>query len=170
MPERGRNFPCHAQQFLRRGAGAQPLSFQQFHRLHGHGSHDEHRKDNGQAVHDHGGRHLLHAEGIAHQTGDHHDLHIGRDQHEQKGRQPQQRKPQNEIQRVDPGDAHRQFPSARLSGFADSSALPPAASAMPVICTPGMPPTSTRRPLAAIRPPIRRRTGTEDASPFRAKV
>lgn len=53
---------------------------------------------------------------IEYQTGDNHDFHIGRDQHEQKGSQTQQSQTKNKIQRVDPGDTHVSFllPYSRL--------------------------------------------------------
>ena len=88
LPQRRRDGLQGLQHLRRLRVRAEPLFLQQGLGIHGHRRHDEDRQDNGQAVHDHGRRHLLHAQRVADKARDHHDLHVGRDHHEQEGRQP----------------------------------------------------------------------------------
>ena len=58
------------------GVRAQSYILEYVRGVHGYGCHDEDRQHYGQAVHNHGRRDLLHAQGITHQRGHDDDLHI----------------------------------------------------------------------------------------------
>ena len=94
---------------------------------------------------------LLHAEGIADKRRDHHDLHVGRDHHQEKRSKAQQSHAHNEIQRIDARHAY-------------SPTLPRLTT-----CTPSVPFRSTRRPLPTDFPLAYSVTGAS-ASPPNAKV
>ena len=112
LPQRRRDGLQGLQHLRRLRVRAEALLLQQGLGIHGHRRHDEDRQDDGKAVHDHGRRDLLDAQGVADKARDHHDLHIGRDHHEQEGRQPQQRQARDEIKGINPGQFHPRPPAA----------------------------------------------------------
>ena len=151
LAQRRRQLVDDADNFLRRRLRADLEFPGDVHRTHHHGGHNEQAQYDGKAVHDHRGRDLLHAEGIADKRRDHHDLHVGRDHHQEKRSKAQQSHAHNEIQRIDARHAY-------------SPTLPRLTT-----CTPSVPFRSTRRPLPTDFPLAYSVTGAS-ASPPNAKV